>query len=179
VVSLLPAAARILTASRPHGKVERVGLAAGLHCGDWVILRKRFSRGYVCGGPRAAAAWGARGSPDTCQATADKRPRSCHPPSCDDGSPDRERGQTVASAAPLWRPHRRVRAAGRLSSGRVVGISLKDQVAGVTGGGRGIGRAIARPLARAEAAVAVAAKKEKDVKENARLSSGSVRSACS
>jgi NAD(P)-dependent dehydrogenase (short-subunit alcohol dehydrogenase family) len=51
----------------------------------------------------------------------------------------------------------------------VVEISLKGQVAVVTGGGRGIGRAIARSLARAEAAVAVAARTERDVQETAAL----------
>jgi NAD(P)-dependent dehydrogenase (short-subunit alcohol dehydrogenase family) len=51
----------------------------------------------------------------------------------------------------------------------VVDISLKDQAAVVTGGGRGVGRAIARSLARAGARVLVAAKTENDVDETAAL----------
>ena len=52
------------------------------------------------------------------------------------------------------------------------GISLKEQVAIVIGGGRGIGRAIVLALAKAGAAVAVVARTEEQLAETADLTKG-------
>jgi len=51
----------------------------------------------------------------------------------------------------------------------VSSVSLKDQVAVVTGGGRGIGRAVAQALAAAGAAVAVIARSENELAETVAL----------
>ena len=55
------------------------------------------------------------------------------------------------------------------STNTIQGIDLGEQVAIVTGGGRGIGRAIAIALAKAGAAVAVVARTEEQLVETVAL----------